>query len=183
MIALAKPEARRLATLEIIIEAGMPEFQRVGLALAEIRDKRLYRDNYGTFAAYVAGRWGKKRLWAYRQITAAAVAEMYPIGIQNERQARALAVPDPLADLTAEEQLATIKAAEIEADKIPDGRPKVRDHRAKILRILCDVRLRLVVCEKEQAGLDVAAATVADAALGRVMTELDKYEAVIRGAS
>lgn len=36
-------EAERLATIETVIEGGLAELVEVGLALAEIRDTRLYR--------------------------------------------------------------------------------------------------------------------------------------------
>ena len=44
-------------TAGISAEDGM-SFMNVGRALAEIRDERLYRDDYDTFEDYLAGRWG-----------------------------------------------------------------------------------------------------------------------------
>jgi hypothetical protein len=94
---LATREVARLAELEGVIERGLQTFIEVGRALLEIRDSRLYRENYSTFEAYCRERWGMSRAHAYRQIEAAQVAEMMsPIGdIPNEAQARALA---PLKD-------------------------------------------------------------------------------------
>lgn len=89
-----------LASCEQRIERGMKTFIDVGLALAEIRDSRLYKGTHDTFEAYLEGRWGMSRAHAYRMITAAEVVS--PIGDTdlpsptNEGQARALAaVPEP----------------------------------------------------------------------------------------
>jgi len=70
----------------------------VGVALAEIRGARLYRETHPTFEAYLDGRWGMSRSYAYRQIDAARVVELVsPMGDTpaNERQARELV---PLLD-------------------------------------------------------------------------------------
>lgn len=89
-------EQRSLARCEEKIEKGMATFVEVGKALAEIRDRKLYRDTHKTFAAYVKERWGKSRNWADVTIqSSAAVASIENAhhGGQkpNERQARELA--------------------------------------------------------------------------------------------
>ena len=58
MTALTASQQARLATLEAIVERGLDTFVQVGLALAEIRDARLYKQRYGTFEAYCSERWG-----------------------------------------------------------------------------------------------------------------------------
>lgn len=91
-------EAERLEHLEAVITDGMHTFIRVGEALAEIRDRRLYRVEHCTFEDYCRERWGWSRQHAYRQIQAAEVArQMSPLGDTvpaTERVARAL-VPVP----------------------------------------------------------------------------------------
>lgn len=69
----------------------------MGVALAEIRDSRLYRADYSTFEDYCREKWGWERRHAYRLITAAAVTAMSPIGLrpQTESQARELAKVEP----------------------------------------------------------------------------------------
>jgi N6-adenosine-specific RNA methylase IME4 len=85
-------EIDRLAELEAVVERGLQTFVEVGLALAEIRDSRLYRESHGTFEAYLDERWGMSRGHGYRLIDGAQVAELVsPIGdIANEAQAREL---------------------------------------------------------------------------------------------
>jgi hypothetical protein len=90
-------ERTRLAELEQVVDRGLQTFLEVGQALREIRDSRLYREDYSTFEAYLDERWGMSRSRGYRLIDAAAVAELVsPMGdIPNERQARELV---PLLD-------------------------------------------------------------------------------------
>lgn len=87
-------ERARLAELEAVVERGMDTFIEVGIALAEIRDARLYREQFVTFEAYCRERWGFSRSRGYRLIRAAELAAMSPTGdIRSERQARALLEP------------------------------------------------------------------------------------------
>lgn len=84
-------EATRLGELERIVETGLTVFVAVGNALLEIRDRRLYRQNFRTFEAYCRDRWGMNRFYAHRIIDAAEVANnLLPIGNipQTESQAR-----------------------------------------------------------------------------------------------
>ena len=66
---------QRLAELEKTIAKGKKTFVEVGLALAEIRDLRLYRRDYGGFEEYCREKWGWTRQHAYRLIEAAPVAK------------------------------------------------------------------------------------------------------------
>jgi hypothetical protein len=68
-------ETARLAELEKTIARGKKTFVDVGLALAEIRDLRLYRREYASFAEYCQKKWGWTRQHAYRLIEAAPVAK------------------------------------------------------------------------------------------------------------
>lgn len=102
-LSLTLPEHDRLAELEAVVERGVQTFVEVGDALAEIRDRRLYRGTHGTFEAYCGNRWGIARSTAYQLIEAAEVVENVRHGGHetlpaNERQAR------PLAALPAEQQ-------------------------------------------------------------------------------
>ncbi len=84
---------RRLTELEEVIQAGKEAFFRVGSALAEIRDRRLYKPEFETFEAYCVQKWGFKRAHARRLIEAAIVVrEVAPIGaIAKESHAREIA--------------------------------------------------------------------------------------------
>lgn len=92
---LTPAEIDQLAADEAIIDAGQIVFMKVGMALARIRDQRLYRATHDTFAEYVDQRWGFKRTRAYQLIeageVAASMSTMVDIPIENERQARAVA--------------------------------------------------------------------------------------------
>lgn len=92
-------ESMRLIELEKVVKAGKTTFFDVGNALAEIRDKRLYKADFTSFDEYCVEKWGFKRAHARRLIEAAGIAsEMAPVGfIPSERAARAIAtVPKPM---------------------------------------------------------------------------------------
>lgn len=99
-IALTHDEQADLAQLEAVIERGMNTFIEVGNALADIQERKLYRDEYGTFEDYCRTKWGFSRQRAY-QLTAAAeaVTTMVDMGLPaptSERQTRELIrIPEP----------------------------------------------------------------------------------------
>lgn len=90
---LTEEEKIRLADHEEVIDDGLNTFHKVGMALLDIRDNRLYRQNHATFEHYCEARWGMKRNYANKLIAAAEVVEglgtFVPIPV-NEGQARAL---------------------------------------------------------------------------------------------
>ena len=90
---LTPDEAAELAQHERLIAQGLRAFVEVGLALCDVRDRRLYRATHQTFEDYCRDRWGIGRAHAYRLVAAAEVAEeMSPHGDTptTEAQARAL---------------------------------------------------------------------------------------------
>jgi hypothetical protein len=80
--------------LEATIECGLKTFVAVGLALAEIRDQQLYRNQgWSNFQDYCHERWALKKSQVYRLMDAAEVARaLSPSGDipQTESQAREL---------------------------------------------------------------------------------------------
>lgn len=94
---LLNPDERKaLRRCERIVIRGAATFVRVGLALAEIRDRQLYRGTHGSFQAYCLDRFGFARAHGYRLIEAAdtviELTKVSPIGdTLNESQARELA--------------------------------------------------------------------------------------------
>jgi hypothetical protein len=95
-------ELEQLAKCEQTIERGLFTFYEVGSALAAIRDKRLYRAEFGNFEEYCAARW-KMNASRARQLCGAAnvmitLGESVTTGNTlprlmlpaNERQARPL---------------------------------------------------------------------------------------------
>lgn len=96
---LTASESTALAEHEAVIERGIKTFYEVGTALADIRNRKLYRADHGTFEDYCQQRWQMSRSYAYRMIDAAEVVEsvspMGDIAPSSERQARELArVPE-----------------------------------------------------------------------------------------
>lgn len=73
--ALSKEEKSRLTTLEGVIRRGMGEFVRVGLALMEIRENRLYRASHKRFEDYCHERWQFNRQRASQLIQAARATQ------------------------------------------------------------------------------------------------------------
>jgi hypothetical protein len=95
MEVISLQESKRLTQLEVIIKNGQETFVAVGSALAEIRDKKLYRSDYPTFAHYCEDVWGWSDSRARQICIAAETAKALPM-VTNERSARALSkVPPP----------------------------------------------------------------------------------------
>jgi len=96
----------RLTHLENIIARNQCHFHKIGKALKEIRDSRLYKlILFETFEAYTKARWDLGKSHAYRLIQAYQVVNnLSPIGDilpDNEYQVRPLIKLDPLEQRTA----------------------------------------------------------------------------------
>jgi len=72
---LTQAEAQHLFELELTIRNDLINFLKVGEALAQVRDLRLYRQDYLTFGAYTSQRWGFGRAHAYRLMQVSQVAK------------------------------------------------------------------------------------------------------------
>ena len=86
--------AEELAGHEAAIERGLNTFIDVGLRLAAVRDKWLYRRDYATFEDYCAGRWNFSGRRGRQLIDAADLATGLPSGTIvpiSESQTRELA--------------------------------------------------------------------------------------------
>jgi hypothetical protein len=78
---LSKDEKTKFRECEKVIEKGWNTFVDVGKALTDIRDKRLYRQEFKTFESYCRQKWSFGKAHAYRYIGAAEVIEdLSPIG-------------------------------------------------------------------------------------------------------
>ena len=93
--ALSPTEARRYQKLKRQIGDWWNDRFKVGAALVEIRDQKLYQQEHETFEAFCEAEYGFKRAHAYRLIEFAevkATVQMSPIGdkLVHESQARAL---------------------------------------------------------------------------------------------
>lgn len=112
MVGLRDTERERLRELEDRIERGLLSAVQTGRDLAEIRDRRLYRERGETFEEYAEQRFGITRRHAYRLIEAASFeAELSPTGHTptSERVARELS---PLRDAPEEMREAWTEAVE-----------------------------------------------------------------------
>jgi hypothetical protein len=93
-VPLTEVEESRLTELERIVESGLARFVKVGTALAEIRDGKLYRQTHATFDDYLADRWEISSSRGYQLISAARVSTIVETAglppVQNEAQAREL---------------------------------------------------------------------------------------------
>jgi len=87
-------ESNRLEELEKTIARGQKTFVEVGLALAEIRDLRLYKREYGSFSEYCQVKWGWSRQHAYRLIDSAPIGKCHHV-VTDEATARVLAKVEP----------------------------------------------------------------------------------------
>ncbi|HOC55674.1 MAG TPA: hypothetical protein PKI20_08645 [Verrucomicrobiota bacterium] len=87
-------ESQRLAELEKTIGRGQKTFVEVGLALAEIRDLRLYKREYSSFKEYCQKKWGWTKQHAYRLIEAAPIGKCHHV-VTDEATARVLAGVEP----------------------------------------------------------------------------------------
>jgi hypothetical protein len=112
---------KRLQQLEVIIHGSS---WRIGEALLEIRNDRLYRDEYSSFDAYCQERWGHNRAWADRLIKSVELIANFDIKVEedldpigstfplNEAQARAF------SGLTLDEQIQVMREVTASGKKV-----------------------------------------------------------------
>jgi hypothetical protein len=81
---------RTLAELEEVVQTGLRTYREVGAALDEIKSRGLYKETHPTFEAYLKEKWNMSLSYGYRQIAAAKLAAVSPMGekLENERQVR-----------------------------------------------------------------------------------------------
>jgi hypothetical protein len=66
-------ERTKFRKLQAIIAEGISSFVVVGNALKEIRDSKLYREEYKTFEKYVSDKWKMQKSQAYRLIDSSVI--------------------------------------------------------------------------------------------------------------
>lgn len=120
-------EQNELERCEVVIKQGLETFIEVGQALLTIREKRLYRLEFGTFEDYCRDRWGMEKSQTYRLIDAAKVIDnISPIGEllpKTESQARPLTQLQPEAQREAWREV----VQQSEATSQPITAAKVQD--------------------------------------------------------
>lgn len=73
-VPLTGAERLRKEELEQVVQGGLEEFLKVGAALAELRNRRLYRTEFATFGEYVRTRFGLARSSVDQLIRSSTVA-------------------------------------------------------------------------------------------------------------
>jgi hypothetical protein len=123
---LSVTEVDRLGQCESVLEKGLQTFIEVGNALLEIRDSRLYRQEFKTFEEYLKERWNMSRAYAHRIIEASQFSALLPIGNKptSEGQARAM-IADVVKKAAAQAQ---VDNGTFEIESIPQITQPI-DHR------------------------------------------------------
>lgn len=103
---LSADEARRLTILEAAVEAGLPHVKAMvdaGKALAEIRDRELYRAQAATFAGYLHDRWGMTPRRACQVIQFAGIVAVVEEIVGDDAPTLTERAVRPLAGLDADD--------------------------------------------------------------------------------
>jgi hypothetical protein len=161
--ALSTGEQLDFTALETVVREGLATFIEVGQALAEIRDRRLYRTTHATFEEYAHERWLLSRTRAYRLIDAANVAvALSPIGDTpaNEAQTRELA---PMLRDEGEQAVVEVwrDLRERHGDKVTAHRIKVEveQYLARKPKIDCPGCGRMVLVDRIDARREIREGT------------------------
>ena len=119
-------ERNELERCEVVIKQGLKTFVEVGQALMLIRDKRLYRSEFGTFEDYCRQKWNMVQQSATRLIRAAetiTILESEPIGSllpQTESQARPLTKLEPELQAEAWQQVVEQHGEKVTQKKVQE---------------------------------------------------------------
>lgn len=121
---LTENEVQKLTNLEKIVNSGIRSFISAGLALAVIRDERLFRKSHETFADYCHERWQLDASYAHRLICASKLHSLLsPIGTvkpTSESQIR------PLTKLSVEQAKQAWQQAVVAAGNQPPTANQVK---------------------------------------------------------
>jgi hypothetical protein len=108
IIPLTATERALKTELEIIIRANFAAFMQVGEALAQIRQRRLFRDRYITFSDYVKGEFGMMPSTANGLLRSAELAQQL---VDDGIQLPADTLPSALKALTGIPPLEGLRTA------------------------------------------------------------------------
>ena len=119
-------ERNELERCEVVIKQGLKTFVEVGQALMLIREKKLYRSEFGTFESYCREKWDMHDRNAQRLMKAAEVVgnlETRPMGRvlpQNERQTRPLTKLEPELQAEAWQQVVEQHGEKVTQKKVQE---------------------------------------------------------------
>lgn len=126
---LQRSEREVLERNEAVIRDGLNNFMKVGKALLEIREFKLYRETHATFEAYLKEKWSLSYRRAIQLIDASVVVENMNncsgLAVENEAQARELSTLPP------EQQAPAFQAAQ-EAAKTEGRDVTAKDVKAAV---------------------------------------------------
>ena len=114
-------EKNELERCEVVIKQGLKTFVEVGQALMLIRDKRLYRSEFGTFENYCNEKWDLTRQHVNRLVkTSQVVSNLEPLGSkpQTETHARPLTKLEPELQQEAWQETINRHGSEITQKKV-----------------------------------------------------------------
>ncbi|MDH4317114.1 MAG: hypothetical protein OEV64_01870, partial [Desulfobulbaceae bacterium] len=98
-VPLSVREQKRLSELEGIIAENFKGFVAVGMALAEIREQRLYRQSYNTFEAYCLELWDMAYRHANRLIASAEVIDNLSTNVNGTNWSQTNDEMSPIGDI------------------------------------------------------------------------------------
>ena len=117
-------ERNELERCEVVIKQGLQTFVEVGQALMLIRDKRLYRAEYGTFKDYCETKWNISRRRGYELINASLVIDNVRNSAQiqpkNEGQTNPLTKIEPELQSEVWQETVNRHGDNITAKKVED---------------------------------------------------------------
>lgn len=123
---LSIEEKNEFDRCELVIKQGLGTFIEVGQALSNIREKRLYRIEFGTFEEYCQVKWSIKKSTAYQLISASEIIENIrncgQILPNSESQARPLTQLKPEAQQQAWKQV--VEQSKISGEPITSQKVK-----------------------------------------------------------
>lgn len=128
--AITIQESARLVELEDVIERGLSNFIKVGEALVEIRDKRLYRVEYRTFEEYCREEWQMTQQYATQLCRSSQVAAMLESETKVSPTKEAHARPLTKLETPAEQREAWTEAVEQSG-----GKPAAKDVEAAVEKV------------------------------------------------
>ena len=145
-----------LSDCEAVIACGFNTFREVGSALLQIRDRKLYAENYASFEQYCRHRWQLSRPYAYSLMESAEVAKNLSAMADiptHERQIRPLAkLPPELqrkvwAEATKDSKNPTARHVKVVANRLTRDSSVVRLMPAPPLQEQLRNRLQRIIPE------------------------------------
>jgi hypothetical protein len=134
---LTQAETELLAKCEETIQQGLQSFLEVYTALLEVRDHRLYRDQYVTFEAYCRKKWNITDRHANRLMLAGEVVN----NIKGDQLVSSVPIAAPENEGQVRELVALSKKEQIEAAKIvakKPGKPTAKDFKEAAKKVVSE---------------------------------------------